>query len=161
MRYKGGESYVINDILRKTDSLNDMDRNMRQLINELDESLKKIPYYEGALVRTVNFLDKVNSIEMVKQFIDNFGIDDEVVFVSFTSMSKKDGYDTDAQVKIYIEHSTKSRDISRVMEEVLNMRDEEQEVLYERNTVFKTIMKAQDDKGVWHIVLEEVEENGE
>ena len=47
------------------------------------------------------------------------------------------------------------------MEEVLNMRDEEQEVLYERNTVFKTIMKAQDDKGVWHIVLEEVEENGE
>ena len=161
MRYKGGESYVINDIHRKTDSLNDMDRNMRQLINELDESLKKIPYYEGALVRTVNFLDKVNSKEMVKQFIDNFGIDDEVVFVSFTSMSKKDGYDTDAQVKIYIEHSTKSRDISRVMEEVLNMRDEEQEVLYERNTVFKTIMKAQDDKGVWHIVLEEVEENGE
>lgn len=100
-------------------------------------------------------------IYLEKQFIDNFGIDDEVVFVLFASMSKKDGYDTDAQVKIYIEHSTKSRDISRVMEEVLNMRDEEQEVLYERNTVFKTIMKAQDDKGVWHIVLEEVEENGE
>ena len=60
-------------------------------------------------------------IYLEKQFIDNFGIDDEVVFVSFTSMSKKDGYDTDAQVKIYIEHSTKSRDISRVMEEVLNM----------------------------------------
>ena len=147
-QYKSFESYTINDALRNTKDISELALVQQQFVKGLDSVLSKIPKYEGDLIRTVNFSDWPNSDERAADFAKEFVPGKNIQIRQYWSTSKKEGYDDEASVKIYIENTKKGRDISSVGLD-------EAEVLYERNSTFTVITKALDGK-VWNILLQEV-----
>lgn len=72
---------------------------------------------------------------------------DKLGFDVLTYEELKDYYDIPS-IKIYIQDSKKGRDISLIGLD-------ENEILYERNSIFKVI-NVLSKNGVWYILLEEV-----
>ncbi len=68
--------------------------------------------------------------------------------LKYWSMSKLDNCSEMAEIKIFIQNSQKGRDISKIGLD-------EQEVVYERNSIFEILNKVQVD-GVWYILMKEV-----
>ena len=69
--------------------------------------------------------------------------------LKYWSMSKLDNCSEMAEIKIFIQNSQKGRDISKIGLD-------EQEVVYERNSIFEILNKVQVD-GVWYILMKEVQ----
>lgn len=147
-QYKSFESYTINDALRNAKDISELAPVQQQFVKELDLALSKIPKYEGDLIRTVNFSDWLNCDERTADFAKEFVPGKNIQIRQYWSTSKKEGYDDEAGVKIYIENAKKGRDISSVGLD-------EAEVLYERNMEFFVADKVFWD-GKWCILLEEV-----
>ncbi len=148
LRYKSFEAYKINDELRRCSSFSELSDVSQQFVKQLDKALTKLPTYKGNLLRTVDFSDYVNSKERVQQYVDGFQIGKKYLIPQYWSMSKSDNYSEMAEIKIYIQNSQKGRDISKIGLD-------EQEVVYERNSIFEVLNKVQVD-GVWYILMKEV-----
>lgn len=141
MKYISSESYVLNEKLRNNITLNEFEK---ELAENLDNALQKMPYYEGNLVRSVDISDD----EGIKEYLSGFIVGENKKFEEFISTTKGAIYNEKAKIRIYIQDSSKGRDISTI-----NVA--EQEVLYERGSEFKVINKIyNNDK--YYILLEEV-----
>ena len=117
-------------------------------MKRLDSALSKIPKYEGDLIRTVNFSDWPDCDKRTNDFAKEFVPGKNIQIRQYWSTSKREGYDEEAGIKIYIQNAQNGRDISSVGLD-------EAEVLYERNRKFLVADKAFFD-GKWCILLEEI-----
>lgn len=141
MKYKSFESIKINEKLRNNRILLDDDK---IFIKNLDSALKKIPFYEGDITRSLTFR---NNNELSK-FLYEMEPDKIITFESYTSASFGEVFSSNAQVYINIQNSKKARDINK-------FGLSEDEVLYERNSKFKVVATTIRGK-VFYIELEEI-----
>lgn len=144
MKYKSPSMYVLNDKLRKDIEL---DKEEKEWVKNLDSALKKIPYYKGEVVRTLNI-----NIKELKNFIWDCVPNKKIFnFKAYTSTSKGEIYDDSMPIRFIIQSSTKGRDISKFG---LN----EEEILYERNCKFKVLNVEYTQDNKFYIYLEELNE---
>ena len=141
MKYISSESYVLNEKLRKNIPLNEFEK---ELAENLDNALQKMPYYKGNLVRSVDISDD----EGIEEYLSGFIVGENKKFEEFISTTKGVIYNEKAKIRIYIQDSLKGRNIS-------DINVAEQEVLYERDSEFKVINKIYNN-GKYYILLEEV-----
>ena len=141
LKYISSESYILNDKLRNNAALDEFEK---QLVKNLDNALQKMPYYNGNLVRSVYIEDDKG----IKDYLSKFIIGENKKFKEFISTTKGSIYNREAKIQVYIQNSSKGRDISSI-----NVA--EQEVLYERGSEFKVIKKIYNE-GKYYILLEEV-----
>lgn len=122
LKYKSSESYKINEKLYNNIKLNDKEI---ELVRNLDKALKKMPNYEGDLVRDLYFADK----NALNEFVESHKVGDIKKYKSYISTTKSDSYNEAANVRIYINNSKMGKDISSIGLD-------EEEVLYQRNSKF-------------------------
>ena len=136
--YVSSEAYVINDALRRDNTL---DERLSNIIKNLDSALDKIPGTKGTFNRSL-FLD---SKEDYDSFISS--LSQEVIdFEAYTSVSK-DIYDKDDSIRL-IMNVKQAKDISSINKT-------EQELIIKRNTKFK-ILKRYYVNGKLFIDMEEL-----
>lgn len=144
MKYKSPSMYVLNDKLRKDIEL---DKEEKEWVKNLDSALKKMPYYKGEVVRTLNI-----DAKELKNFIWDCVPNKKIFnFKAYTSTSKGEIYDDSMPIRFIIQNSTKGRDISKFG---LN----EDEILYERNCKFKVLNVEYTQDNKFYIYLEESNE---
>lgn len=144
MKYKSPSMYVLNDKLRKDIEL---DKEEKEWVKNLDSALKKMPYYKGEVVRTLNI-----DAKELKNFIWDCVPNKKIFnFKAYTSTSKGEIYDDSMPIRFIIHNSTKGRDISKFG---LN----EDEILYERNCKFKVLNVEYTQDNKFYIYLEELNE---
>ena len=144
MKYKSPSMYVLNDKLRKNIEL---DKEEKEWVKNFDSALKKIPYYKGEVVRTLNI-----DIKELKNFIWDCVPNKKIFnFKAYTSTSKGEIYDDSMPIRFIIQSSTKGRDISKFG---LN----EDKILYERNCKFKVLNVEYTQDNKFYIYLEELNE---
>lgn len=148
-KYKSFDAYSINEALRNLHDVSKLTLHEQEFINNLDSALKKMPRYEGNLVRVIDFSDRVNADELTEHFVNRFVPGKIITVEQYWSTSKQEGYSDTANIKIYIEKSKKGRDISSIG---LN----ENEVLFERNCKYQVISKVHYND-IWNILVREVE----
>ena len=143
VRYISPDSYSLNDKLRRNanSELTDIER---EWIKNLDAALKKLPSYKGNLNRSVTFLFE----EDAQKYFDEFEVGKEYIPKQYLSTTKRDVYNDDAQVQIYIQNAKNGKDLR-------GLNDMENEVLYPYMTKFKVINKIKED-GRFYILLEEL-----
>ena len=122
IRYKSPESYKINEKLYKNIKLNDKEK---EFVENLDRALKKMPNYEGDLVRDLYFADNV----ALNEFVKSHKVGDVKEYASYISTTKSNSYNEAANVRLYINNSKMGKDISSIGLD-------EEEVLYQRNSKF-------------------------
>ena len=147
LSYKSFESFTINDALRRMTSMDDLTQEQKKFVSDLDNALKKVPTYEGTLIRTVDFSDYQDAADRELEFVSEFVPGKKIEIPQYWSTSKREGYNDDAKIRIYIEDSRKGRDISSIGLD-------ENEVLYERKNKFTVIAKVFQDN-IWQILLRE------
>lgn len=141
--YISSKSYVINEKLRNGAKLSYEEKKM---VGRLNETLDKVPKYNGNLQRSVYFKFE----EDIEKYVKQFEVDKIINTKQFLSTTKGQVYNEDGQVQIYIQNAHNGRDISSVNEQ-------EQEVLYKTNQKFRVLNKVKaDDK--YYILLEEYNE---
>ncbi len=146
--YLKSTSYKINDTLRRGVAWTEQEETM---IKNVDSALKKLPKYSGNLLRTIDFSDFPNPKEMLEEFVAGFIEGNDITFAEYISTARLGQHHENPMVSIWIQNSKNGRDVSKY-------RNDENEILYERNSKFKVLGKAMDEKGVWHILLEELNE---
>jgi len=115
------------------------------MVDNLDSALKKMPYYKGNLSRSLYFGDK----SAVEDFAKKLKVGEKITFPEYVSTTySEELYNPDGEIQIYIHNSKKGRSI-------VGYNKKEFEVLYERNSSFKVLNKAQQN-GKYFILLEEV-----
>ena len=139
--YVSSESYKINDLLRRSSKLPEEYQIMK--IN-LNKTLSKVPKYKGNVVRVLE-------IDDVDNFLKDYEIDKPIKFKEFLSFSDKEGYNNNANVKLYVKSRT-GRDIRKYNKE-------ESEILYKTDSKFITRAIRRKDNNVV-IYLEDVNEKG-
>lgn len=147
LSYKSFESFTINDVLRRMTSMDDLTQEQKKFVSDLDNALNKVPTYEGTLIRTVDFSDYQDAADRELEFVSEFIPGKKIEIPQYWSTSKREGYNDDAKIRIYIEDSRKGRDISSIGLD-------ESEVLYERKNKFTVIAKVFQDN-MWQILLRE------
>lgn len=138
--YLGIKSYLVNEKLREGKILSKAEKEM---IQNLDSALEKLPEYQGDLKRSLYFYEE----DSLKGFLKECQVGNEITYPSYTSATKGETYNPDGQVEIHILNSKKGKDISAYNEA-------EQEVLYKREQTF-IVKQVNEIKGVHHIVMEE------
>ena len=146
--YKSSASYRINDLLRRYDDISKLPEQEREFVKELDSALSKVPQYQGDLLRTIDFSDFPDRQERIKEVIEEYGEGKVITTKQYWSTSKREGYNKEADIKIYIQGAKKGRDISSIGLD-------EAEVLYERNSHFKILYKVFAEN-CWQILVEEM-----
>lgn len=140
--YMSAKSYIVNEKLRTGVTLSDDEQ---EFITKLDVALSKMPTYEGNLQRSLFFY----SDEDVKLFLEEYKKGNSLKYNEFISTTKGEVYNPDGQVQMYIQNAKKGKDIS-------SLNKGENEVLYERNTLFKVINTVEKD-GKYYILMEEAD----
>ena len=145
-QYKSSESYKINEAIRSGRELTEEES---AFIEELDRELEKTPKYSGVTYRNISF--DMEGQEAFDAFVAEHVEGGWIKYPAYTSTSKsKTGYLVDGKFTAHIEiYGENGHDISNGYGI-----EEEQEVLYERNSRFvvKTIKR---DGNTVNIVLEE------
>lgn len=123
--YISSFSYTLNEKLRRNIKLDSYEE---KIAHDLDLALRKFPIYEGYLNRSLSFPynDELN------EFINSLEVGREKTFTEYISATKKGIYDTSGQVQLFVLNSKEGRDIS-------SYNQNENEVLYPRNSKFKVI----------------------
>lgn len=140
--YMSAKSYILNEKLRTGVTLSDDEQ---EFMAKLDVALSKMPTYEGNLQRSLFFY----SDEDVKLFLEEYKKGNTLKYNEFISTTKGEVYNPDGQVQMYIQNAKKGKDIS-------SLNKGENEVLYERNTLFKVINTVEKD-GKYYILMEEAD----
>ena len=138
-RYIGGESYVLNEKLRNDEALT---KHEQDWYDNLNSALDKMPDYEGFISRSLYLEDT-----QIESYIKENPIGSIKKYHGFTSFTKGDIYNPEAQVQIFVE-SKKGKNISM-------FNAEEDEILYKAGTEFK-IMSFEYLDGYMYIYLEEI-----
>lgn len=147
-KYKSFESYLINEALRTSDSIDDLSLIQQSFVKQLDAALSKIPQYSGNLIRTVDFSDWPDCAERTEKFANEFVVGKSIQIKQYWSTSKELGYNNHAGIQIFVQNSQKGKDISKIGLD-------EREVLYERKSKFIVVSKMLYN-GIWNILLQEV-----
>lgn len=142
-QYVSSTGYRINEAIRS----GNLSKSEEILKQNLDSALKKMPKYDGNLIRTLDFSDFANADEQTELYAAQYTPDDKIKLEEYISTSTEVGYHSNPQVIIYIQNSRNGHDISSIW-------NAENEVLYERNTVFKVLKKVKME-GRYYILLEE------
>ena len=144
MSYKSFDYYVINDILREKgfDGLTDL---QKEKVRTLDSALEKLPTYSGDVSRSLYFNNEDDLQNYIKE-VQNRGKLDSPAYLS-TTKNTDELYNPDGQVQIYINDSKKGRDLK-------DYDNEENEVLYERNSKIDIVEQGWED-GVYVIKAKE------
>lgn len=124
LEYISGGSYLINAKLREGIPL---ELHEEESVRQLDSALEKLPIYRGEVIREVSF-DGVADIEA---FIKRHALGRIVKYPAFTSASVDSGYSEEPSVILKIKSFT-GRDLR-------TYNREEGEILFPRNTRFKTL----------------------
>ncbi len=141
-QYISFEAYIINEKLRKGTLLNDVEQ---QIVKNLDNALKKMPFYKGNISRSLYFGDKSAAADFVKKL----KVGDEIMFPEFISTTcSKELYNPEGEVQVFIFNSRKGRNI-------IAYNKNELEVLYERKSKF-TVMDIKHVGGNYNIILKEI-----
>ena len=72
LSYKSFESFTINDAMRRMTSMDDLTQEQKKFVSDLDNALKKVPTYEGTLIRTVDFSDYQDAADRELEFVSEF-----------------------------------------------------------------------------------------
>lgn len=148
LRYKSSNSYILNAELRNNSGdISKLSKADQEWVRNLDSALKKMPNYNGDLLRTVDFSETKNKEKNIEKFVGDFVVGREVTFPSYISCSYRTDYNPGASIQMYIMDSKSGKDISSIGAD-------EGEVLYQRNKTFVTIQKENID-GIWYIILGE------
>lgn len=139
-KYISSDSYKINEKLRYGLEL---EEEQKRTISNLDTMLDKMPNYKGNIVRVLN----IENETLLRKFLDKNQIGKVEFWNEYLSFSNKEGYNSNANIKIYVK-SSKAKDIRRYNKE-------ENEILYKRNSKFITNNVIQKD-GIYYILWEEV-----
>lgn len=141
-QYISSDSYKINEGLRNNISLSKI---QREMVKNLDKALDKMPDYSGNIVRMMEIRDK----KALRKFINSNRIDEIQKWNEYLSFSNRTDYNSKANVEIWVK-SNKAKDITKYNKN-------ESEILYKRNSKFKTLDKQKiGDK--YYILWEEVDE---
>lgn len=142
MQYISSDFYAINEKLRNGVSLTKTESRM---VQQLDEALKKMPYYKGTVSRSMYFGDE----DAVQKCLEQFRIGEVVCDSGFMSTTcGAELYNPKGEIQIYIKNAGKGRNLTSV-------NGAEMEVLYERGTKFRVIYTTEEVGKHW-ILLEEV-----
>ncbi|MFK4171037.1 minor capsid protein [Paenibacillus lautus] len=142
-RYIGGESYVLNDKLRRGQPL---DSREMEWIEELDKALNKLPTYEGDVSRSLHF----SSEESLEEFMADIRPGAVIQYPQYISTTAGPIYNPDGQVQMIILGARQGRDITLY-------NPGEQEILYWRNFGF-VIVEIEQMNGVYYIFMREMEQ---
>ena len=152
-RYKSSESYKINEAIR---SERELTAEELEFIEELDKELSRVPKFSGVVYRNMTF--DFQGQEELDAFVAGHSVGDIVTYPAYTSTSKsKEGYVVEGEFLVHLEiYGENGHDVSKGYGI-----EEEQEVLFKRNTDFYVSSVSYDGK-VANIVLEEIayEEKG-
>lgn len=146
-KYKSFESYLINEALRASHSIEDLNPIQKSFVKQLDTALLKVPRFSGNLIRTVDFSDWPDCAERTEKFANEFVIGKLIQINQYWSTSKRVGYNDHAGIQIFILDSRRGRDISKIGLD-------EKEVLYERESKF-VVISRKFYNGTWNILLQE------
>ena len=80
-------------------------------------------------------------------FLQDYAIDNDITYDEYISATKSGHHNPEARVQIYIENSSRGKDISFYNEK-------EQEILYNRNSTFK-VNKIKVNGDIVYILMEE------
>lgn len=141
-RYISGESYALNDKLRRNLKLTDSER---EWVEGLDEALDNLPTYHGSVSRSLDFDD-----DQLREFISKVHVGgwfSDSAYQSFTNSSKP--YNGNGRILIKIKDSKTGIDLRKINKA-------EQEILFKRNTKFK-ITNLYTDNGVGVMEVIEVD----
>lgn len=137
--YISPSSIKLNEKLRKNIEL---DNDEKIIVDNLDRALNKTPNYEGNIVRTMqmdNPYDFIDKLKLNKKYSTN----------QYLSFSNKEGYNPNANIKIYISNSTKGKNLTKIN------KIGENEVLYQRNKEFRTL-NITEKNGIIYVLWEEL-----
>lgn len=138
-QYMSFESYQVNEKLRKGLPLSGQEQRMA---DKLNRALDKMDDYKGNVVRCVDIRDP----EELEVFLQEHKKGKDVIYQEFISASTKEGYNPDANIRIYIE-SASGKDIS-------SFNTSESEVLYKNKKAFRVLDHVEKD-GIHYFVMEE------
>lgn len=142
MRYIGSDSYKINEALRNGTNLT---QDQKEWVKVLDESLEKIPVYEGQVTRSLSF--QLQGKEALEEFLKLYNIGNEIEYPAYTSATIGETYNPSGEVQLTI--------ISKTARNITTLNKGEQEVLFERNKKFK-IVDRYDTSKIHYILMEEL-----
>lgn len=141
-QYLSFESYGLNEKLRSEKKLSAKQRRMR---DGLDRALKKMPFYEGDLSRSLYF----GKEEAVQKCLSIFRTGEDITFPEYISTTaSQELYNPDGEIQIFIRNTKRGRNI-------MAYNEKEQEVLYERGTRF-FVWNITKEEGKYLIFLEEM-----
>lgn len=141
-QYVSFDFYPINEKLRNGVTLTQLESHM---VEQLDSALQKMPLYNGNLSRSLYFRGEEDA---VREFLKGFSVGEEIYFDEFLSTTCGDElYNPDGEIQIYIENSSRGRDITSI-------NSAEKEILYERKSKFK-VLNVTEHAGKYWILLEE------
>lgn len=142
-RYISSESYTLNNMLRHyPDMLTD---DQKEMVRYLDAALDKLPKYSGRLQRDYFF----ETADDLRSFAKNFKIGEIFSDNAYLSTSKIHYGENQEQLHFEILNSKTGRDVSKYNEN-------EQEVLFKRDTPFRILRTYYNDKGIPTVDLEEI-----
>lgn len=141
-RYIGGESYVLNEKLRRGQPLDDQE--MRWVV-QLDKALNKLPRFVGDLTRSLFFETK----ESLDEFMKDIKPGAVIQYPQYFSTTAGAIYNPDGQVQFYILDANSGANM-------IELNPGEMEVLYGRNFPFE-IVQVELINGVYHILIVELE----
>lgn len=142
-RYISSESYTLNNMLRYYPNM--LTDDQKEMVRYLDDALDKLPKYSGRLQRDYFF----ETADDLRNFAKNFKIGEIFSDNAYLSTSKIHYGENQEQLHFEILNSKTGRDISKYNEN-------EQEVLFKRDTPFRILRTYYNDKGIPTVDLEEI-----
>lgn len=112
------------------------------MVEKLNAALDKMDDYRGNVVRCLDIRDK----KELKEFLQDHQKGKMVNYDAFTSASTEEGYNPDANIRIYIK--------SRHGKDITSFNSGEKEVLYKSNQSF-IVRELVEKNGVFYILAEE------
>lgn len=140
-RYIGGESYALNDKLRRSEPLSSSEI---KWVEQLDKALEKLPRYTGDVTRSLYLASQAQVEEVVKDIRPGAVIQ----YPQYLSTTAGDVYNPDGQIHFYILHAAMGSDLTE-------LNPGEMEVLYGRDFPFE-VVEIEVINGVYHILLREL-----
>jgi hypothetical protein len=140
-RYISSDSYRINEKLRDNISLLPEDIGF---MTNIDVALSRMPQYVGTLTRSLQFINDEDHLSFLQQHTKGSIIE----YGQYISTTKGAVYNPGANVQIVILRAKSGRDISAY-------NPEEQEVVYERNSLFTILSVTETEDGTIVITMEE------
>lgn len=138
-QYMSFESYQVNEKLRKNIPLSGQEQ---RLVDKLNSALDKMDGYKGNIIRCVDIRDPAE----LQAFLQEHKKGKDVIYQEFISASTKEGYNPDANIRIYIK-SENGKDIS-------SFNTSESEVLYKSKQMFQVLNYIEKD-GIHYFMMEE------